>query len=145
MSPNFSSSWFILASRCEELFVSSTAFNTSSNFRSNDDARGPIQLRYHQIISVFQNRSQLIGSQRVAVVPVRLRQHVVNHIQPAALQQAQSFVEMSVFAGPGIGEDQVELIRFDASQPVAAVRMNKGNSEIVSEELFRDFEICFVY
>src|SRR5262249_30697941 len=110
MSPNFSSSWFIFSSRCEELVVSSTAFNTSSNFRSNDDARGPVQLRDDQILSVFQNRNQLIGSQRVAIGPVRLRQHVINHIQPSALQRTQSFVEMSVFAGPGIGEDHVKLI-----------------------------------
>src|SRR5215831_2741414 len=102
MSPNSSSSWFIFSSRCEELFVSSAAFNTSSNFRSNDDACGPIQLRDDQILSVFQDRNQLVGSQRVAVGPVRLRQHVVNHVQPAALQQAQGFVEMGVFARPGI-------------------------------------------
>src|SRR5262245_64610846 len=52
---------------------------------------------------------------------------------------------MSVFARPGISEDQVELIRFGASEPLAAVRVNKCNSEIISQELFRDFEIRFVY
>src|SRR5262245_57222311 len=133
----FCSGWFIFSSRREELFVSSTAFNTSSNFRSNDDARGPIQLRDYQIIYVFQYRNQFIGSQRVAVGPVRLRRHVVNHVQPAALQRAQSFVEMSVFARPGIGEYQIELIRLCALQPIAAVRVNELDSKIIAETLFR--------
>src|SRR5262245_43252981 len=100
MSPNFGSSWFIFSSRCEELFVSSTPFNTSSNFRSNNNSRRPIHLRDDQILSTLQDRNQLIGPTRVSVGPVRLWQHIVYHIQPATFQQSQSFIEMSVFARP---------------------------------------------
>src|SRR5262245_3959641 len=52
---------------------------------------------------------------------------------------------MSVFAGPRIGEDHVKLIGIGAPQPFAAVRVNKRDSKIIAETLFRDFKYSFVY
>src|SRR5882672_5969638 len=130
---------------CPRISICPNYLYWGSYLRSDDDAGGPIKPGDKEIFSIVEYRNQFIDLLRVAVGPVRLRQHIVNHVQPAALQQAQGFFEMSVFAWPGIGEDQVESETFGSFQPPGAVRMKKTGSRIIAKKLFCDVEDGFVH
>ena len=61
----------------------------------------------------------------MAFGPVGLRQQIIDEIDAAWIEQIEGQLRLVEFAGPGVGEDEVEAGGLIVAQPMGAVLTDK--------------------